>query len=178
MRTYFTVDRRGSLEVGEEVRLVVHSDIDPPCLQAYIDTQFPEGVSSHGTRYFVESGASATAVEPNVEVIWEAVRRQVNPIAPSRAQALFGWETTEDARWFRSRFGQGSAGIWQVEAAEGFRADPRWLTLRGSALTTWHAACSYWLGKAVDGYWPFLVGDGQRWEVLMPLPVQAVRSVG
>lgn len=177
MRAYFTVDRHGSLQTGHEVGLEAHSDIDPPFLQAHIDTQFPGGVSSHGTRYFVKGDAPATAIEPNLEVIWEAVRRQVNPLAPSRAQAMFGWETIEDARWFRSRYGHGSAPIWEVEAAEGFRADPRWLTLRGSALVTWHAASSYWLGEAVDGYWSELAGAGLQWEILMPLPVLPVRSV-
>lgn len=178
MPTYFTVDRRGSIQPGQVVHLERHSDVAPPFLQAFIDSQFPDGVSSHGTRYFVEGGAASTAVEPNIEVIWEAARRQVNPSAPSRAQAMFGWEALEDANWFRLRYGQPTSAIWEVEAPEGFRADPRWLTLKGSALMTWHAAACYWRGEAVDGYWSFLIGEGLRWEVLMPLPVVHLRSVG
>lgn len=174
---YFTVDRRGSIQAGQVIQLEEHADVDPPFLQAYIDSQFPGGVSSHGTRYFVEGGAAATAVEPNLEVIFEAVRRLVNPTAPSRAQAMFGWAKIEDARWFRSRYGPPTSAIWEVEGPEGFLADPRWLTLGGSALVTWHAAASYWRGEAVDAYWSALVGDGLKWEVLIPLPVAALRTV-
>ncbi|MBI1947513.1 MAG: DUF2441 domain-containing protein [Deltaproteobacteria bacterium] len=178
MNHYFHVDRAGRLSDGLEVRLSSHADVDPPFLQAHLHSQFPKGVSVHGERYFASGAAASMNVEANLELIWEMSRRHVRPSAPARAESMFAWERVDDAYWFRGQFGAPRHRIWEIECQKsGFRADPRWLTLAGSALATSHAAHSYWSGEPVDGYWPALSGAGLRWEILVPMPVTVVRCI-
>lgn len=171
---WFTVDRLGSLRPGT-VGLHRWSDVNPPELQAHVHELFPHGVSRHGERYLLRPDAAGLAVAPNIELLWEYTRRAVTPAAPSRFQSLFAFETLTSTRRFQSEFCGGSGTIWRLQTDHvGFRADLRWLTLRGSALEVSHAATSYWRQASTADLPLQLSPREPLWEVLLRPPVQVI----
>lgn len=142
----FTVDRGQSLQPGLRLDLVTWNDLDPPWAQSHLDSLFPEGVSTHGERYFVSGDIPATDISANIELIFEYVRRFAFPHALSRFQAFYAAPTVEYARAFRAAFGSANDPIWRVGGEEALRADMSLLSLGGSALTISWAAHQYWAG--------------------------------
>ena len=177
MREFFTVDRAGSLTEGI-VDLTRWNDVDPPELQTHVDELWPEGVSQHGDRYVLISGASGLLPEPNIELLWEYARRAFAAAAPSRFQSFFAFESIEAAQRFRAEFGGGSGTIWHLTTeGSSFRADMRWLTLKGSALMVSHAAVSYWRQRSSSELPPRLGPREPLWEVLLTPPVKITERV-
>lgn len=169
MITAYTVDRRRTLTPNSVVELQHHTDVQPAVLQAHVDNWFPDGVSQHGNGYLLSGNQLAVQVSPNIELLWEYVRRSRYPDRPSRFQSLFACPTSEDARRWRTRFGQPDDPIYEVEAETGLRADMNLLTAGNSILVTSYIAELYWTGESLPEGTP-------TWEWLLPLPV-AVRGV-
>jgi hypothetical protein len=149
MNQFYSLDRKGLLLDGKEIGLVRWSDVDPPMLQEHLDSLFPDGVSNHGDRHLVTENA-ATDLEPNIELVFEYVRRAQFPHRPSRYQSVFACRTVEDVVLFRNEFGQPSDSIWLLEADDAFDTDMRFLTLGGSALVVSWFAQRYWQGDESD----------------------------
>jgi len=168
-------------------------------LQAHIDALFPSGVSELGNRYFLCSQMSADFVNEaikfldtcesldqakreiesalsnsriaTIEILFEYVRRSCFPDKPSRFTSVFAWETLDQARAFRKRYGEGP--IWEVECDERpFRADMNLVTLGKSVLTLSYSAHRYWSGL------PGINADVPPWwEVLLTPPVRVLQQV-
>jgi hypothetical protein len=68
-------------------------------LQQHADSWFPGGVTQHGETYLL-SPASATILDPVVELTCELVRRAEFAQARSRFESLFGCATPAEARAF------------------------------------------------------------------------------
>lgn len=163
----YTVDRLGSLTEGLECTLTRHDDISPPFLAGHVGQLFPEGVSNHGERYFLQNEAKALIASPMLELLFEQVRRASFPERPSRFQSMFAVETLEEALQFRSRYG--GAAIYAVTADITFRADMSLLNGENSTLVTSWLAHRYWDGKAGP--------TNAFWEWLMKCPVKVGNRV-
>ena len=126
MARYFTVDRQGLLQAGQEI--VPDSNLnDTVCyavknhftrndLEGLAHSLFPEGLTPHGKRYLFseslvirtpEGPAQAVPHIPIIELVAELVRRLHFPHNPSRFQALFAWETLQEAEHFQQEQGGG-----------------------------------------------------------------------
>lgn len=176
---YFHVDRTGSLQAGmtiERESLTAHpAPIPDAAIQRFVEQTFPDGLTRHGMSHvFWQQLAfprdAADAEDPRalgemrnrtIELVWELARRARWPTRPSRYECVFAWQTPEDARRFSA-----TGDIWEVEAADAFRADMSWLRY-GTAAAAW---------QAVDGYWS---GQPQSaapvWEIVLVPPVRVLR---
>ncbi|MGW6619598.1 hypothetical protein ACWF99_00115 [Nocardia sp. NPDC055002] len=178
MPTYFHVDRANRLREGSSIELSPHSS----------PRWFAGGLSGHGQTYlngefqfkFVNlQGEDRYAInqDTSLELLWELLRLNEYPQAPSRLQSVFGWERLEDARQFAEAGQQGT--IWEIEAEQpGFRADMsllKSLPRTGDAL---QLARIYW--AQLDAYdrsqLPPEFGP-PVWEHLLTPPVRVVRAV-
>lgn len=168
MLTCYMVDRRALLAEGRTVGLVHYDDICPLELQAHVDTLFPDGVSVHGEQYLLRNASDPKLASPNIEMLFEYVRRACFPSRPSRFQSYFGCETIDQARYFRERHGDPLNGIWLVEAERSFTADMHFLQRGSSVLVGSYFAQQYWQGVASED--PF-------WEVLLVPPVGVLSRV-
>ncbi|HSH58179.1 MAG TPA: hypothetical protein VK988_00785 [Acidimicrobiales bacterium] len=173
---YFTVDRVGTLSPST-IQLERWEDIEPTELKVHVHEVFPDGLSRHGEQYLLQASSAGSALEPNLELLWEYARRTFAPDAPSRFQSLFAFERFEDAQEFEAEFGQARA-VWTVRSChQPFRTDMRWLRLTGSALMVSHAAMSYWR-QASTAELPLALGPRRPlWEVLLLLPVDVLERV-
>ncbi len=170
MGCYFTVDRNKTLKKGQEINLVRYNDVKPPELQNHIDFLFPDGVTSHGERYMLSNQTFAMGVNETIDLLFEYVRKSYFPSRPSRFQSVFGFESIEQAKRFRDRFGMSSdCPIWEVEADIVFKADMELLTLEDSLLVLSYRAHQYWNGCSIKKS-PF-------WEYLMVPPVKVIRRI-
>jgi hypothetical protein len=169
----YTVDRRGVCSTGAVISLTKFDDITPPYLQRHVDESFPDGVSRHGNQYFLGDTSVATAASPNIELLWEYVRRANFPAGPSRFTSMFGCASEADARTFAALHGAGT--IWEVDLSNAFRADMSWLHLNGSILEVSYAANAYWRQEPVTSVRP---ATPSFWEYLMPLPLTVGAQIG
>jgi hypothetical protein len=176
----FTVDRLQTLVAGQVIERTRHQDLDPPELQAHVDELFPEGVTQHGDHYFLQGSRLATLASPNIELIYEYVRRANFPGRPSRFEAAFGCEDQATAEAFRANPNWGAPGapIWEVEVDEDpFRADMACLTLEGiSILVVSYAAHRYWSGLP-NVTTLRTTSISPSWELLLRPPVRVLRRV-
>jgi len=176
VRQFITFDRQNRLSEGLVLSLRRWDDVKPAYLQEHVDDLFPEGVSSHGELYFLRGSSQTLVASPAIELIWEYVRRVVNPSAPSRLQSVFGFDLDDEqsASSFSQLYGGGQ--LWIVEAEHSFRADMTWLTA-GSILRSSHYATCYWQQMArIDTLvnQPPDVAQDPMWEVLLTPPVRVV----
>jgi hypothetical protein len=81
-------------------------------------------------------------------------------------QAMFAWESRDEAVAFQSEFGEGA--IYEVEADEWFKGDMKLLYLGGSGIGAWYFATEYWRGEA---------GPAPRWEYLLVPPIRVLGAV-
>ena len=163
-KTLYTVDRLDFLSANYSVDLKKYTDLDPPFLQHHVDELFPEGVSSHGNQYFLNSKSNPMLSAPQTELIVEYVRRACYPQCPSRFQSLFAVETIQQAQQFRQKYDGDSGSIWQIEVdtTQIFKADMNLLGVGASILVSSFAAHEYWKGNMSSD--PFM-------EYLVQLPV-------
>lgn len=168
MTSFYIVDRQHSLREGLTIELTRYSDISPRELQLHVDDMFPDGLSSHGERYFLRSDALALVASPNIEILFEYVRRAAYPSRPSRFQSVFAFRTLADARIFRASYSTKTEPIWELHAQSYFIADMRLLTAGNSILWYSYLAHKYWKGEP---------SEDPLWEVLLVPPVTVLRSV-
>ena len=167
MPIIFHVDRSKSLSSGDVVELIRHTDIEPDYLQAHMDEMFPEGVSSHGERYFVKYVPIGDTQDPANELVCEYVRRSHFVERPSRFESLFAFRNLVDAEAFRASKGPTDARIYEIECEDTFFADLNLLRLVGcSALEASFFAHEYWGGHEGAPYFGAPV-----WEALVRPPV-------
>lgn len=168
MPLFYTVDRQNYLKEDLVIQLRRYENITPPELQAHVDELFPDGVSSHGERYFLRGDSSALIADPNIEILFEYVRRASYPARPSRFQSVFAFISVDEAKAFRDRYGESNSLIWELEASESFTADMSLLTAGNSILVYSYFANKYWQGE--PSATPF-------WEALLFPPVRVLRKV-
>lgn len=166
MPSFYTVDRFGSLREGLILGLTRYDDIQPNELQQHVDAMFPDGVTPHGERYFLKNTSTPHLASPNIELLFEYVRRAFYVTRPSRFQSFFGCEKEQQAVAFRQRFGKPDNAVWEVQAHEFLVADMNLLMTGTSILVYSYFAHKYWRGEASQD--PF-------WEVLLVPPVTVVR---
>lgn len=140
-----------------------------------IDSLYPNGLSSHGRQYlydkyewlYDQQGKSYVSYLHIIEVTFELVRLLKFPDKPSRFTSLFGCETLEDARRFKTERCNNSGEIYKVSTDKFFKADMHLLytaTIPGNIII----AEKYWKGEASSN--PF-------WEILMQAPVAIIEKV-
>ncbi|MGK8509676.1 hypothetical protein ACRS5S_17055 [Nocardia asiatica] len=178
MPTYFHVDRANRLRDEGIFELSSHSS--PKWLTG--------GISEHGQSYlngefqfkFVNSqGQERYAVnqDTGLELLWELLRVNEYPQAPSRLQSVFAFEHLEEARQFAESKRCGT--IWEIEAEQpGFRADMSLLKAEPRTGNTLQLARFYW-GQLNDhdrSQFPPQFGP-PVWEHLLTPPVRVIRPV-
>lgn len=172
-------DRSGLLRPGMELVPMRYDDVEPPSFAAHADALFPDGVSRHGEQYLLRGSSSALLVAPNIELIFEYVRRASFPTMPSRFTSVFGWETPAAAAVGRSAIpggiGPGTA-VWLIECAIAQRVDMRLLAIEGSILATSALAHRYWEGGTL-GEEDNAPDHVPAWELLMAPPVRVIERV-
>ena len=170
MPKFYTVDRKETLQQGIEITLQKYNDIKPDYLQKHVDMMFPDGVTLHGEQYFLRNTTKGIIITPAIELLLEYVRRAFFQSLPSRFQSLFGFESIDYAKKFRSQYGNPNAPIWKVEVELYFRADMSLLTLANSLLFSSYFAYQYWSGDSSPSNKPF-------WEILLVPPVKILRKI-
>lgn len=187
MGIYYTVDRSRDLEPGS--RLVCNHELsncrmfpmkehfDRADIEALAKAEFPNGLSPHGKRYFLDeplvistsNGPAPYAPHiPIIELVVELIRRLEFPDHPSRYESLFAWETPEDATSFRDSYCAGEGNLLRVEAECAGRYDMNQLFLGGTTSGSWMFARRYWNGVA---------SARPCWEVLLRLPASVIEVV-
>jgi hypothetical protein len=165
MAVFYTVDSQGRLYKGLKIALVKYRDVRPTELQVHIDAMFPEGVTSHGELYFLRNASHPRLASPQIELVFEYVRRAMYPHRPSRLQSFFAFESLTQAVEFRRRFRNDQGVVWMVEADKFFQADMHLLTTGTSILLYSYFAGKYWKGEP---------GPSPFWEVLLAPPVSVL----
>ena len=166
----YTVDRTRQLREGQLLDLQRHADVNPPELQIHADSLFPAGFSNHGERYFLQSGQDAHLAEPNIELIWEYVRRSFFAHRPSRFVSTFACRTLTEAREWRDKYRDPDDPIWTVECDGAFLADMGLLTQGNTILVISYLAHLYWRGLSHPKNESF-------WEYLLVPPISVLERV-
>lgn len=103
------------------------------------------------------------ATNHQIEIVFELVRREVAPHAPSRFASIFAVDSARDARRFHEAFpGPATPFLCTLRGEPGPRFDMQWLT-GGSGLKLWHQAANYWTSVPTDD---------PLWEYVLPAPQQ------
>jgi len=144
---FFAVDRAGTLIEGMVLELVRHADVEPDFLQAHVDNLYPSGLSAHGEQYLLRNDSRGNLASPIIELLFENVRKAHFPDRPSRFQSIFACCSIEEARQFRSSYGEINSPIWEVYT-EGpvFKGNMRLLDNNQTSLICSYLAHEYWSG--------------------------------
>ena len=169
-KIFYTVDRTGYLKESMILDLQIYKDIEPDYLQTHVDKLFPDGVSSHGNIYFLNGKQDTLHVSPNLELVFEYVRRSNFKDLPSRFQSVFAWDNIEDARWFLKNYPGEKSFLYEVKSDVIHKANMKLLNANSSILVTSYFAEMYWKGEEGS------VGE-IRWEYLLKCPVQVLKRV-
>lgn len=178
MARFYHIDRTGRLKRGDVIELTRYDDINLDYLQHHVDSLFPEGVSVHGERYFLQAGTEAVTntmgFSPIIELLFEYVRRSNYPHRPSRFQSFFGFESQNEAINFRKNYGNSIGDLWEVECddAQTFKADMNNLTLQNSLLVLSYRASCYWEGRPDPD-----TNKTPTWEILLKPPINVVKKI-
>jgi hypothetical protein len=167
----FTADRAATLGAMQVIGLAPRNggSSGDPHLDSRLDHWFPDGLSAHGWRWFVNSheqldprwgGNLDGARSAMQESVFEMVRREVRPTAPSRYVSMFACETQAEAEAFCDRFGGVDKPVWRIEADASFRADMSWLA--GFRMLEMRANA--------ERYWAQEPSRQPQWEHIVPLP--------
>jgi len=166
---FYTVDRNEYLSENSVYNLKIYDDVNPDELNDHVNDLFPDGVSSHGERYFLRGDSSIGLIDPMLELVFEYVRRANHPDKPSRFQSMFGFESLSFAHRFRDIYSDNDSPIYVVESDIVFKADMNILTANNSILATSYLANLYWSSKEGPGN-PF-------WEIIIKCPVRVIERV-
>jgi len=176
MPQFYHVDRSGTLQAGMDITLTQYKNVTPRELQQHADELFPDGVSHHGSSYFLGGKSDFLGDESNpklasfqIDVLLEYVRRAHFPRRPSRFQSVFATDSLESAQKFRQERGQANQAIWEVRSEKYFPADEDWLSLGTSVLAFSYSAHRYWSGEPR--------GPQPSWEFLLSPPVKVIQKV-
>lgn len=184
MPRYYTVDRSAGLQPGTQVLadadfkgcrfFPVQDHFTREDLERLVLELFPGGLTRHGKRYLLDECLVIATPQgpapqvphiPMIELACELVRRISFPELPSRLQALFAWQSRDEALAFQRESGSGT--IYEVEADKFFRGDMKLLYLGGSGIGAWHFAMKYWTAEA---------SPTPRWEYLLVPPIRVIRT--
>jgi hypothetical protein len=171
MARFFHVDRSRTLRVGMRVDLTplpAAQSSDQVAPLEFLALWFPGGLSHHGHRYlFLEAlTGNANAIS---ELVFELVRRERRPSAPSRYESFFAFRTRDDAERFLTAHPVGGGGTtFEVEGDEAFFADMGWLGINFAGPAVWRAF-NYW-NQGPSSTDPL-------WEIFLRPPVKIVRSL-
>ncbi|ENK1753069.1 hypothetical protein AB2852_004213 [Klebsiella variicola] len=173
MITLYTVDRTGFYLQNKNPELLKRI-LNQPELDDYIANLFPDGVSPHGFRYFLDSRCDAML--SSLELHLEMHRRALYPEKPSRMTSIFCCLTLEEALIFRQNHGQSDFPIYEVVCDESkiHIGDMEVLKHGGSVLILSHHTSLYWSGGDLREFAP---NHRPFYEVLVPLPVTIGRQV-
>ena len=166
-----TLSHWGEAMLTSETEPLVISD------QGLIALGLTTGVDpDDGTLHVSQVGREALQATANrvVEVVFELVRNVCAPNAPSRLQALYAYDTVEQAENFIGDRRTGPHDIWVIDVPDCtpvHRGDGDWLGIPASPLDFIGAAVSYWDGVRTNTSVP------HDHEVLVPLQAPTVRSL-
>ena len=172
MALFYHLDRMNSLKENHILSLTQYTDIQPVELQIHVNEMFPEGVSTHGEKYFLKDISTPMMASPNIEIFFEYVRRAFYPNRPSRFQSYFAFEQADDAMVFLNRFPNNpgvTSSLWEIEAESFFKADMNLLTQQNSILVFSYLANKYWRGETIN--------NSPNWEVLLSPPIRIIRRI-
>jgi hypothetical protein len=183
--TLFTIDRRKAYATGSKVSLKPpdygHLG-DIPLDPAFLASEFPEGISTHGQRYlinwsmavkghFLSEGTLLSLIfaELAIELTVELVRRLEFSGRRSRFQGMFGCRDLDELKKFAEKTGSHGV-IYEIEAGyDQFEIyDMAFLDQGSTASHAWLNARRYWSKEA---------STDPRWECLIHLPVTIGRQL-
>lgn len=144
-------------------------------LHSAFKNYFPDGISSHGRGYLGEplaykydNGRPFIPTIYTIEIIFELVRKLKYPALPSRYTSLYVWETLDEAKVFKSKYGSTGNPIYVVRGANPFRVDMNLLSLGRNYLEALANAEKYWFGGQ---------SKNPSWEVILSYPVSLIERV-
>ena len=188
MSEFFTVDRAGKLNLGDEINIdhdydaknffPVKDIFTKDNLKTLVGELFPNGLAEHGKNYLLDQNiiiqdnlGNKTIYVPNnpmIEIIFELVRRLEFPTKPSRFQSVFGWETYEQAENFKKNLCQGRGAILKIAGENYHKFDMNLLFLGGSTIGSLMFSRKYWRGEQ---------GVNPNWEILLKPPVRVIEVI-
>lgn len=167
---FYHVDRRGELAVGDRIEVTSVSEGTAE-ERALLGDLFDDGVAPHGRYYCTADlydGDDDHLWDVSCELLFELVRRDRFQWRPSRFQTVYGFDSRSTASRFVTEYADGAATVFEVSAADGFRADMHLVdaeTIHGGV----RKAHYYWEGTT-DRADPL-------WEVLLEPPVTVERRL-
>jgi hypothetical protein len=171
LKVFYAVDRERKLSHGKVLCLEKHNDITPVELQKHVHELFPEGVSIHGDKYFLNNASLGNVTEPAIELMFEYVRKAHFPFITSRFQSFFACENLDEARAFKKRFNDSTLPIYEIcSDSSYFKANMNLLRNGDSILVGSFFAQEYWSGRSGPDATPF-------WEVLLSLPITVGQQI-
>lgn len=178
MAKFYHLDRGNKLYEGQIVQLDKYNDIIcdnnsrfTQILQNHYNDLFPNGVTEHGNGYFA-SNNQYILINPQIELLFEYVRKANFKGKPSRAESFFAVESINDIQRFTDRYSINifNCTIWEVEAESYYRYNMNLLNISSSNLVTSYIANEYWSGGTAGDSNPF-------WEYLLVPPVKIIKKV-
>lgn len=166
----YHVDRGGDVAVGQRLR----ADHIPGATaeeRALVAGLFDGGLGAHGRHYGdldLHGGDADDLWDLGCELLFEVVRRERFPDRPSRFRAAFGFESLSAVERFADRFVDGPATVFEVRAADRFRADMELVDAADLAGGV-RRAHYYWEGTTDR--------EDPLWELLLSPPVTVERQV-
>lgn len=158
---FYHVDREDSLQEGMVLNLAKsftstcgnrreisimpgrYSELECHELIAHL---FPSGLTVHGWRYLLQPIQALQSQygwvwdhSNSVELLFETIRRNQFPDSQSRFQAVFAWQTIEDAR----KFGQ-DANIYEIHSDAYSIHDQTFLSMGTQGLSAMIQGIKYW----------------------------------
>lgn len=142
------------------------NDFTSEDIASHVRELFPDGLSLHGWDFARQwhnpvqgDGDWYIRSSPNIELVFEFVRRAQFPHLPSRLQSFYGFDSLDRVKSFAG----GGCPIFELEPSTSFRADIAWLYLGTQLSVASFNAHQYWRGV------PSAQPD---WEYLLVPPVK------
>lgn len=176
----YRFDRRNEIFVGQTITLTPFLVDELNEYNRFIRGEFPEGVTSHGMSYFINT-MNVDYLKPNtidnfisatIEAVFE-LRRQLHfPDMPSRYQSIFAVESLEDAKKWKSILeGKIEYPLYELEfESQSHKLDASWLSM-GSPIA--FSICNF----LADKYWSGESSDNPIYELLIRTPAKVVRKL-
>lgn len=171
MNLFYAVDREKKLSQDDILYLAKYDDIEPIELKYHVNTLFPEGVSIHGNKYFLNNTSLSNLTEPAIELLFEYVRISYFSENTSRFQSFFACKALEEAKFFKNKSGDTTSPIYEIYSEKPyFKANMNLLNNGNSILGSSFLAHEYWSGKPGQDANPF-------WKILLSLPIKVGKRV-